>query len=75
MERAVLSRSLASVKTRFGTVSVKLAANDAGVLGAAPEFEDCRRLADKAGMPVRMVLAEAAVAASRLLPSRGRKRS
>ena len=74
MERAVLSRSLASVKTRFGTVSVKLAADGASVLGAAPEFDDCRRLADKAGVPVRTVLAEAAAAASRLLPSSGRKR-
>jgi pyridinium-3,5-bisthiocarboxylic acid mononucleotide nickel chelatase len=74
MERAVLSRSLASVKTRFGTVSVKLAADGASVLGAAPEFDDCRRLADKAGVPVRTVLAEAAAAASRLLPSRERKR-
>jgi uncharacterized protein (TIGR00299 family) protein len=74
MERAVLSRSLASVKTRFGTVSVKLAADGSRVLGASPEFDDCRRLADRAGVPVRTVLAEAAAQASRLLPSRERKR-
>jgi uncharacterized protein (TIGR00299 family) protein len=74
MERAVLSRSLASVKTRFGTVSVKLAADGGRVLGASPEFDDCRRLADRAGVPVRTVLAEAAALASRLLPSRERKR-
>jgi uncharacterized protein (TIGR00299 family) protein len=74
MERAVLSRSLARVKTRFGIVSVKLAADGARVLGAAPEFDDCRRLAKQAGVPVRTVLAEAAAAASHLLPSRERKR-
>jgi uncharacterized protein (TIGR00299 family) protein len=74
MERAVLSRSLVSVKTRFGTVSVKLAADGGTVLGASPEFDDCRRLAHRAGVPVRTVLAEAAAAASRLLPSRERKR-
>ena len=74
MERAVLARSLASVKTRFGTVSVKLAADGSRVLGASPEFDDCRRLADRAGVPVRTVLAEAAALASRLLPSRERKR-
>ena len=74
MQRAVLSRSLASVKTRFGAVSVKLAADGGRVLDAAPEFDDCRRLADRAGVPVRTVLAEAAAAASRLLPSRERKR-
>jgi pyridinium-3,5-bisthiocarboxylic acid mononucleotide nickel chelatase len=72
MERSVLSRSLASVKTRFGTVSVKLAADGIRVLDAAPEFDDCRRLASQAGVPVRTVLAEASAAASRLLPSRKR---
>ncbi|HJX66930.1 MAG TPA: nickel insertion protein, partial [Polyangia bacterium] len=61
-------------KTRFGTVSVKLAADGGTVLGASPEFDDCRRLADRAGVPVRTVLAEADAAASRLLPSRERKR-
>jgi len=74
MERAVLSRSLASVKTGFGTVAVKLAADGARVVGAAPEFDDCRRLAKQAGVPVRTVMAEATVAASRLLLSRKRKR-
>jgi uncharacterized protein (TIGR00299 family) protein len=74
MERAVLSRSLTRVKTRFGTVSVKLAADGAHLLRATPEFDDCRRLANQAGVPVRTVLAEAATAASRLLPSRERKR-
>jgi hypothetical protein len=75
MERAVLSRSLANVKTRFGIVSVKLAADGGNLLDASPEFDDCRRLADEVGVPVRTVLAEAAAAASRLLPSRKRKRS
>jgi hypothetical protein len=74
MERAVLSRSLANVKTRFGTVSVKLAADGASLLDASPEFDDCRRLADQAGVSVRTVLTEAAAAASRLLPSGKRKR-
>ena len=74
MERAVLSRSLANVKTRFGTVSVKLAADGASLLDASPEFDDCRLLADQAGVPVRTVLTEAAAAASRLLPSSKRKR-
>ena len=74
MQRSVLSRSLASVKTRFGIVSVKLAADGAGLLDAAPEFDDCRRLAQRAGVPVRAVLAQAAAAAARLLPSKERKR-
>lgn len=74
MQRSVLSRSLTSVKTRFGMVSVKLATDGAGLLDATPEFDDCRRLAQRAGVPVRAVLAQAAAAAARLLPSKERKR-
>jgi uncharacterized protein (DUF111 family) len=47
-------------------VRVKLGALDGEVLGAAPEFEDCRRLAARAKVPVRAVLAAAAAAAQAL---------
>ncbi len=39
------ARSFAKVATPYGPVRVKLAALDGEVLGAQPEFEDCRRLA------------------------------
>jgi uncharacterized protein (DUF111 family) len=38
------------------------------VVGAQPEFEDCRRLAARAGVPVRTVLGAATAAAHALLP-------
>jgi uncharacterized protein (TIGR00299 family) protein len=66
MERTVLSRSAATVETRFGKVPIKVAALDGQVLSAAPEFDDCRRLAARAGVPVREVIAEAASAANHL---------
>jgi uncharacterized protein (TIGR00299 family) protein len=66
-DRVVLGRSAARVPTRFGEVAVKVAALDGEVLGATPEFDDCRRLAGKAGVPVRQVLAEATAAAARLV--------
>jgi uncharacterized protein (DUF111 family) len=44
-----------------------VAALDGRVLGATPEFDDCRRLAARAGVPVRAVLTEATVAAARLV--------
>ncbi|HEX2660234.1 MAG TPA: nickel pincer cofactor biosynthesis protein LarC [Polyangia bacterium] len=79
VERAVLARSLADVATPFGTVRVKIGALDGQVLGAEPEFEDCRRRAIAAGVPVKRVWAAAVSAASRLLPApagvRARKRS
>jgi uncharacterized protein (TIGR00299 family) protein len=62
--RAVLARSSAKVKTAFGQVAVKLSALDGRVMAATPEFEDCRRLARAAKVPVRAVLAAASAAAS-----------
>jgi uncharacterized protein (TIGR00299 family) protein len=66
-DRVVLGRSAAQVATRFGRVPVKVAALDGRVLGATPEFDDCRRLAARAGVPVREVLAEASAAARKFV--------
>src|SRR6185312_12037998 len=63
LERVVLARSFATVETPYGTVRAKVAALDGEVLGAQPEFEDCRRLAARAGVPAREVLSAAAAAA------------
>ena len=74
LERVVLARSFATVETPYGTVRAKVAALDGEVLGAQPEFEDCRRLAARAGVPAREVLSAAAAAARSLLPRpRGRR--
>ena len=48
LERVVLARSFVKVATPYGPVRAKLAALDGEVLGAHPEFEDCRRLAARA---------------------------
>jgi uncharacterized protein (TIGR00299 family) protein len=66
-DRTVLSRSTAQVTTRFGRVPVKVAALDGRILGATPEFDDCRRLAGRAGVPVREVVNEAGAAARALI--------
>lgn len=68
MSRVVLARSFESVATPYGAVRIKVGALDGEVMGAQPEFEDCRRLAAKAGVPVRTVLGAATVAAHALLP-------
>ena len=74
LERVVLARSFAKVATPYGTVRVKLAALAGEVVGAHPEFEDCRQLAARARVPVREVIAAAAAAARGLLPRRKRAR-
>jgi uncharacterized protein (TIGR00299 family) protein len=76
MARQVLARSSARVATPYGPVSIKIAALEGAALGATPEFEDCRRLARQAGVPVRVVLAAASAAAARELdgaPARRRR--
>jgi uncharacterized protein (TIGR00299 family) protein len=73
VERVVAARSFAKVATPYGRVQVKIAALDGEVLGAQPEFEDCRRVAARARVPVKEVLAAAAAAARGLLPRPAKK--
>jgi hypothetical protein len=75
MQRTVLDRALAKVVTPFGQVRAKVASRDGELFGATPEFEDCRKLARRAGVPVRKVIAEASAAALRLLTSSRQRRS
>jgi hypothetical protein len=71
--RTVLERSMAKVRTAYGEVQVKIAARAGEILGATPEFEDCRRLAQRAQVPVRRVVAEASAAALALAAGRRRR--
>jgi pyridinium-3,5-bisthiocarboxylic acid mononucleotide nickel chelatase len=73
LQRTVLDRAFAKVQTEFGEVQVKLAARDGEVFGATPEFDDCRRLAARAKVPVRRVIAEASAAAFALAFHRKRR--
>jgi uncharacterized protein (TIGR00299 family) protein len=75
MQRTVLDRAHATVATPYGDVRVKVASRAGELLGATPEFEDCRKLALRQGVPVRKVVAEAAAAALALLRPAGKKRS
>ncbi len=59
VDRTVLARSLVDVDTAYGTVRVKVGAVGGEVIGAQPEFEDCRRRATAAGVPVREVMSAA----------------
>jgi uncharacterized protein (TIGR00299 family) protein len=54
-ERRVQSRSWVEVQTPHGKVRVKVS----GEGSYAPEYEDCRRLALAAGIPLKQIIAEA----------------
>ncbi|MDB4983529.1 MAG: hypothetical protein JWM82_4281, partial [Myxococcales bacterium] len=75
MARTVLARAFETVRTPHGPVRVKLAALDGEVLGAQPEHEDCRRLAARAGVPVREVFTAALVAAQAFLTAAAPRRA
>ena len=57
-ERRVLARRTVEVATPHGAVRVKVSSDG----GFAPEYEDCRRLALTAGVPLKQILAEANLA-------------
>ncbi len=54
-ERHVEERRIVEVDTAHGKVRMKVS----GAGFAAPEYEDCRRLASEKGIPLRVVLADA----------------
>ncbi len=63
--RAVLQRSEGTLKTRFGTLKVKIFGS--GVNAAvAPEFEECRRIAVQKSVPLKEVYAEVISAGKRV---------
>lgn len=62
-ERRVQERHIVEVETAHGTVRVKTAGNGS----FAPEYEDCRRIAEQTGLPLRQILTEANLAFARIV--------
>jgi uncharacterized protein (TIGR00299 family) protein len=59
VDRTRLERKMEEVQVAGGTVRIKTARLDGKVVRFAPEYEDCRRIAEKSGRPVRDILEEA----------------
>ena len=62
VRRRVLARQMETVPLRDGTVRIKVATVGRGRTKAAPEYQDCRRIAEQTGRPVRDVMDEAMLA-------------
>jgi uncharacterized protein (TIGR00299 family) protein len=59
--KIALPREFVHVETPWGSVRVKIARSaDGAVSNASPEYEDCRRIAEHHGVPLKRVLLEAA---------------
>ncbi len=59
VQRRVLPRRFASVQVNGQDVRIKLADIRPGQSKAAPEYEDCKRVAERSGRPVKDILDEA----------------
>ena len=55
-DRLVLERTNKRLKSSLGSVSIKLIRSPEGSVECAPEYDDCKRLAKKHGLPLRAVV-------------------
>jgi uncharacterized protein (TIGR00299 family) protein len=54
-ERRKLQREFVTVRTPHGEVTVKVGKLNGKVVQATPEFESCKQLAEKAGVPLKQI--------------------
>ncbi len=64
-EKIMLSRKTVKVRTKFGEVKVKIGFAGEKVKTIAPEYDDCLRVAEEKGVPVKEVFGEALALASK----------
>jgi uncharacterized protein (TIGR00299 family) protein len=62
VKRQILPRRFTSVKVRGGVVRIKVGVVNATMSKAAPEYVDCKRVAERTGRPLKAILDEAALA-------------
>jgi hypothetical protein len=58
LERVVLSREVIEVETSYGKGKVKIAWREGKIISVSAEYEDCVKLAKKAGVPLKKVKME-----------------
>jgi len=55
VERSILERKSLMLKTKYGMVSVKVGSLKDGQAKYAPEYEECREIAQSLGIPIKKV--------------------
>jgi uncharacterized protein (TIGR00299 family) protein len=55
VDRLALDRTFVSVATPYGSLAIKLGILRGEVIQVAPEFEDCRKAAEEAAVPIKTV--------------------
>ena len=59
VERHCLERRFETVETEWGPVRIKISVLGQDAINALPEYEDCRKIADTTGVPLKEVYQEA----------------
>jgi len=67
LERKKLSREIIAMKTRFGEIKVKIGKIGNHIKNIAPEYESCKEIAIKQGIPLKDVYDEAKEATRKAL--------
>jgi uncharacterized protein (TIGR00299 family) protein len=57
--RFTLKREFATVNTRFGAITCKVAKHGDELINVTPEYEDCKRVAIENNVPLKIVLGDA----------------
>jgi pyridinium-3,5-bisthiocarboxylic acid mononucleotide nickel chelatase len=57
VRRRTLQREFVTVATPMGGIRMKVSRLNGTMLNAAPEYEDCQRIAAQKGIPLKQVLA------------------
>ncbi|MEJ6952341.1 nickel pincer cofactor biosynthesis protein LarC2 [Natronospora cellulosivora (SeqCode)] len=55
IDRYSLDRKMETVDSPWGEVKVKVAYFEGSIVNIAPEYEDCRKIAEKEGLPLKEV--------------------
>jgi uncharacterized protein (TIGR00299 family) protein len=63
-------RRIEQIETKYGPVRSKVAEANGEIVNICPEYEDCKRIALEKELPLKEVLDEARIAASRLEPQK-----
>jgi uncharacterized protein (DUF111 family) len=58
-QRQILARKWETVRTSWGDVRIKIASMNGSISNYAPEYEDCRALAETNHVPLKTVIEEA----------------
>ncbi len=54
-QRTILDRTFHAVKTKYGSIQIKVAAQNGSIVNVQPEYEDCARIARETDLPWREV--------------------